>query len=972
MGDTTYPGVMLTRVNPNITEDQVIDYVSSRIGSSPTLYTNGQPEVTIYNAPKASGEEQVVRALVNGILLPFDEIRRRFGSCLMQGQQVFIQTPDMGVPRKVDGDFTTEGKFLHNHIVEGQGSFAALPLLKHGIDKKLENVTALQHTLLYNDTKQSVHINNLYNAGSVIVYGNTNRGHRSLNEGFSRMEIVFNTRMDALQAICKLNLNPTFSKKGKTNAFLLNENCRPCTLKLDVGLGLDGSILDITRLLTRKKYIPLEILNSEIFAIDGLRKKTYYCFDCKSSYIILGVGPNLDWLAATCTCPTYQSEYTWNEELFFRIRCWPQNEQNPVVRITRGLVPLYRDVMEFKNTALAAFLNESNLQKKTLELSQALGKIVAQEVVELKPSGSVTHVMQMLRVQVPETKVWSSEGSKSFKKAKLFYTEENALSVCVNKSIVYEINSVPSSEHPLSEVTLVAELLPHNNVFRTDDKILIVPQQMENAQQAFLNALRTWSNYDHMLKQPNDYLPATLESYSTCKDFTTKLPITRGDRFHDCFTWLFEIKTANSPTWNLLAKLLDSCYVGVNINVKINGGRSRNYPARIIGTYECGPNEIILETILFLNFNKISNITSTCSYNVWIISKAVKGVPGQLASLANNNVDFGTSTALVPSRVAVFEDENIDVGSTSDLSSVINVWRQRPNRNLPLLDLLMQPRKTAFYPTPSPTTQVPSASHCHDIQMLLKSLNDSQHAAVVGFFNNLLTMTQGPPGTGKTTTIATGILSLVGLSKGIVVGCCQSNYATNVLLEAISKKNKKYSKCPKTIVRMQSFTQQNLMTKLENQTSKLADDEYQLHLLVRNHPKWKANFEIEKILAKQKLLGEALLTSEERTTLSELADEITTEILASADIILCTVSCASDGRIIAALRQAHLIGRHFLGMVVDKASLLTVPSVLPILILNPHRLWLVGDDCQLSPTVSNEASRLACLDVSWFEFLRLT
>lgn len=94
--------------------------------------------------------------------------------------------------------------------------------------------------------------------------------------------------------------------------------------------------------------------------------------------------------------------------------------------------------------------------------------------------------------------------------------------------------------------------------------------------------------------------------------------------------------------------------------------------------------------------------------------------------------------------------------------------------------------------------------------------------------------------------------------------------------------------------------------------------------------------------------------------------------MSSTDVVICTVSTASDSRLENCVAYCRRFDKPLTALVIDEASLMNVPSTIPILCFNPKRVWLVGDDCQLRPTVLDETSRFACLDVSWMEFIRHT
>lgn len=60
------------------------------------------------------------------------------------------------------------------------------------------------------------------------------------------------------------------------------------------------------------------------------------------------------------------------------------------------------------------------------------------------------------------------------------------------------------------------------------------------------------------------------------------------------------------------------------------------------------------------------------------------------------------------------------------------------------------------------------------------------------------------------------------------------------------------------------------------------------------------------------------------------------------------------------------------GIIVDEASILVTPSLLPLLSLGGKRLWILGDENQLKPTVTHSSAILAGLEISWMEYLLMT
>lgn len=230
---------------------------------------------------------------------------------------------------------------------------------------------------------------------------------------------------------------------------------------------------------------------------------------------------------------------------------------------------------------------------------------------------------------------------------------------------------------------------------------------------------------------------------------------------------------------------------------------------------------------------------------------------------------------------------------------------------------------------------------------------------------NRLSILQGPPGTGKTVTVASGIANCNLVDDGIIIACCPSNYACDVLYEKVKVVNQEHQVGLK-VVRMQSISREK---KMFRDITLDEADQTQLHVLVRKHPHWNLDPETNFIIDKSLRFNGALLTRDEKAHLDLHTLRIRKEILLETDVLVCTVGCAGDGRIKSLLEDYR---RSLAALVIDEASLLTVPACVPILAFNPTRVWLVGDHCQLRPSVLDDAAVASCLDVSWMEFLCLS
>lgn len=111
----------------------------------------------------------------------------------------------------------------------------------------------------------------------------------------------------------------------------------------------------------------------------------------------------------------------------------------------------------------------------------------------------------------------------------------------------------------------------------------------------------------------------------------------------------------------------------------------------------------------------------------------------------------------------------------------------------------------------------------------------------------------------------------------------------------------------------------------------------------------------------------AIVPSESRKMIANHKSKIRSEILKSADVVVSTVSSAVDGRIESILTTRNGGRRQISGVVLDEASVMTVPSLVPLMALGSRRLWVIGDTNQLKPTVLNQSAVIGGLDVSFME-----
>ncbi|KAG0235529.1 ATP-dependent helicase NAM7 [Actinomortierella wolfii] len=221
----------------------------------------------------------------------------------------------------------------------------------------------------------------------------------------------------------------------------------------------------------------------------------------------------------------------------------------------------------------------------------------------------------------------------------------------------------------------------------------------------------------------------------------------------------------------------------------------------------------------------------------------------------------------------------------------------------------------------------------------LPELNHSQVFAVKSVLQKPLSLIQGPPGTGKTVTSATIVYHLAKMNMGQVLVCAPSNVAVDQLTEKIHATKLK-------VVRMTAKSREALDSPVKALT---------LHEQVLNND---TNPELQKLIQLKNEQGE--LSSSDEKKYKSLKRACEREILANADVILCTCVGAGDPR---------LSKLKFRTVLIDEATQATEPECMIPLVMGVKQAVLVGDHQQLGPVIVNKKASRAGLCQSLFERL---
>ena len=191
--------------------------------------------------------------------------------------------------------------------------------------------------------------------------------------------------------------------------------------------------------------------------------------------------------------------------------------------------------------------------------------------------------------------------------------------------------------------------------------------------------------------------------------------------------------------------------------------------------------------------------------------------------------------------------------------------------------------------------------------------------------NRSLTLVQGPPGTGKT-AVALEILKYWSESQQLnqgknssLLACSDSNVAVDNLVEGLIKEGVKVVRVGRPENTRPELLQYSTSVLVEQQIEKQAG-----YSLVGKHSK---------------------TTIETKSDASNQKHNILTRILREADVICAT--CIGAG-------SSLLDNINFAGVLIDEASQATELSTLVPLMHECQQLVLVGDHCQLPPTVPDD------------------
>lgn len=225
----------------------------------------------------------------------------------------------------------------------------------------------------------------------------------------------------------------------------------------------------------------------------------------------------------------------------------------------------------------------------------------------------------------------------------------------------------------------------------------------------------------------------------------------------------------------------------------------------------------------------------------------------------------------------------------------------------------------------------------------LAPLNHSQQQAVTSVLRRPLSLIQGPPGTGKTTTSATIVYHMARLNEAQVLVTAPSNVAVDQLAERIAQTGL-------NVVRVAALSREGIQTSV---------DHLMLHTQVRRFcQEAPARSDINRLHRLKETVGD--LNTADRAKYLKLIREVEGDLISAADVVCCTCSGAGDKRL-DKIRFKHVL--------IDESTQASEPETLIPIVMGAKQVVLVGDHCQLGPTILSRPANDAGLGRSLFERL---
>jgi len=251
----------------------------------------------------------------------------------------------------------------------------------------------------------------------------------------------------------------------------------------------------------------------------------------------------------------------------------------------------------------------------------------------------------------------------------------------------------------------------------------------------------------------------------------------------------------------------------------------------------------------------------------------------------------------------------------------------------------------------------------HDEVERIRDLNNSQKQAVQQALSHTCTIVQGPPGTGKT-HVSVKILQLWATTMGLkpLLATSDSNVAVDNIAEGLNKigiKAVRVGRTEKIRGHLEDLTLEAMFAraKAEKDSETMREDELMLPEEEEAEAQPDAAESQKPASPEEEMMQEHAKKKKQR----QEDFEARMRILRDMDVICATTMGAGSD---------FLSRFHFHGVLIDEAAQATeMSSIVPIVLRGAKQLVLVGDHCQLPPSVISREAELRGLSLSVYSRL---
>ncbi|CAL8094932.1 unnamed protein product [Orchesella dallaii] len=1003
MGDVVYPGVQLTKGHSHVDERDVLEAIYRSIGPASTqFYHNGAPVVTILRLGT-----HPTNIIISGILRSYNDIRRALATQRIRGHISQFQDVDFHATRHANGRVIFLHKPLHDHLSESQGFLLeTIPGIIQDDFRfaKLGGWRDITNTITIAANLQHCNLAMLRESGSYLYHwgGSIDR---------TRTKIYFVFVADAIQAIMHLNCNTNFVANGAR--FVTRYEC---SYNGQDYFGIDGTFLNSTDLMARVGYIPFKNFNQLVIANDLEDRFKTTCQICDDEIELLGVNADLTWFAVFCDCRRTGALIHWNTENFFRFIPNPPiaakmnkyedipDPRDRLIQFIKGQVPEFKNALEFRSSGYAASVAEfRESRNETRSNHSQIVQILESTYLDTTIDDRMRYTIRFLTAK---TSLWNEEKVGGIDKLSFRPLKKDCALKMGQTAHPADIGTgntwFPGKFHELEEVGENVVVTANANVRQSQtipvgQLYYVVPSPPQLPLVSLASIIKKWITFEH------------LREIQMLRGFL-KVAIHREDMYHQMYRArisFYYLQVSVPPRYVLQLKdnITDANYMGCElwIDVTHRNDQTNQFVAKRTGrllAIETTNVERVMTIALVIEPHLLVLNCRDIQFTLWRAFTPHPQPSGQVIPRPADYRDEDEEEEEEDDEYGGFDDDEEDMERVVDAEIIIIersdeddplLFSEYEVRSLPhlssrapwyvvrfmldrpfqldfsLLDFFLR-KKERYVLHPLEVGMGPWMEGNEDkIQLIRERLNPSQLRTITNAISNQLNITIGPPGTGKSTTAAWGIVWLALKAGGPIVVTCPSNFACQVIYDKLVTSSRAVE-ANVNIIRMFSKSRERRDIKRGGRHG----DPNQLHIRVRNSIENEASERVRNLLRRHDEEGIAYITRSSRKLLRKTTIRVGTKALSNCDIIVCTVGAANDSRLECLKQRLARQRKRITALIIDEASLLTIPETLQLLTLMPLRVWLCGDGAQLPPTIMNESAKMAALDVSWLEMLKLT